>query len=387
MWKWVFYSYVTACGLQGYIEDVFTNTSLRDTEPRLSTPTLTFAQRHLVYNIIDGVMGIAAVIFNSIIFVLLTKKPALKHHVSIMLLQLFIFCFIHGIVMGIIRPIQNVFCHEMPTSICVINSLTMSFLDNYFLALMPLLSIERLIAVKKPLLNPNSMKAWTVGMTGFAIVFTAIYTWLPLLAGSFGNPRLTDDYSMKLDRGCTCNGHIADIPHVQSVLILIVQLVSVTVVIGAYICMYRIARARLRRFSAHPRRRLSKAALSVMLIITLFLITSLPYGVVVQIRSLCHAGVETVSPHLCDGVTSELQHGFNALAHLSSGLAPLLFSCLNPRIYMTMRAFLLCSKQNEINFTSKRNQHTPNIPVILLHHAPSTASTTPSESTQEWETS
>ncbi|KAF6022859.1 hypothetical protein EB796_018841 [Bugula neritina] len=53
------------------------------------------------------------------------------------MLTLFVFCFIHGLFVGIIYPLQRVYRYKMSSSMCILTTLLMDFADNYILVLLP----------------------------------------------------------------------------------------------------------------------------------------------------------------------------------------------------------------------------------------------------------
>lgn len=139
------------------------------------------ALRRLLYYIFHGIVGLLIVLFNGIVIFAYARREKIRQNISIVMMNMFIFCFIHGFIVGIVWPLQRVYRYSMGDTLCVLSTLLMDFADNYILILLPVLSIERLITVRYPHLSKRKHRLFSVISIIIALLVTVCYAWLPLV--------------------------------------------------------------------------------------------------------------------------------------------------------------------------------------------------------------
>lgn len=139
------------------------------------------ALRRTIYYSLHGVVGLAITLFNGVVIAAYIKREKLRRQISMVMLTLFVFCFIHGLFVGIIYPLQRVYRYKMSSSMCILTTLLMDFADNYILVLLPVFSTERLLHLKYPSMTARSLRIWSITSISLSVVVTMCYTWLPLI--------------------------------------------------------------------------------------------------------------------------------------------------------------------------------------------------------------
>lgn len=139
------------------------------------------AIRRLIYYIMHGMVGLSIVLFNGLVIAAYARREKLRRLISAVMMNMYIFCFIHGLIVGIVWPLQRVYRYDMNEELCIITTLVMDFADNYILVLLPVLAIERLIHLKYPNLSKRKLRVWSVTSILAALLVTVCYAWLPLI--------------------------------------------------------------------------------------------------------------------------------------------------------------------------------------------------------------
>lgn len=307
--------------------------------------------RRTVYYTLHGIVGFCTIVCNGTLLLLYYKRHKVRKHISFIMLNVFISCFIHGWLVGIMYPLQRVYRYVMLDWICVITTLVMDLADRHILLLLPVLAIERLILVKFPFMRKKRTKFMATCASVGVLIFAMLYTWLPLI------PQLdvpTTPYlhstnparQQQIDtfyKMYTCHGKLNKKNNLEPVFTLLVSCLCVIVVIGIYAKMFFIAKARFARFPAisqKKKRKLKKAAITVMLVSLIFIFTLLPYGILLPTISICGADVSRRRNSFCNGITLELRFIFSFVAHLGNLIAPLLFALLSPNIRDAVKDFV-----------------------------------------------
>ena len=297
--------------------------------------------RDLVINLLFGFAGLVCVLFNGFMLILYAKDCNLRRHISYMMLQLFIFCMIHGLVIGVVFVLNRVLRYTMPPWWCVAGNLLIAFFDDYILVLLPLLAIERYLSIKYPFLSKRKAKRWTIGSTIFSILFIAIVALLPQ-APFLGVPKRVETLPhhpeilrerQRYFEAIACWGNLNKLNVASPVILLILQIFCMTTVVGIYLRMYYIAKERLTRFSsmtATKQRKMKRAAISVMLVALVFFLMTMPYGVLLQVVELCYVGYFDMEA--CRYSSMNLKFAFGFLAYMGNFFAPLLFTLFNPKV-------------------------------------------------------
>lgn len=167
--------------------DIVSTASSTDILPLIDATTSQYenseakALRRLIYYVMHGIVGILIVLFNGFIIFAYSRREKIRRNISMVMMNMFIFCFIHGFIVGIVYPLQRVYRYSMGDSLCIVSTLLMDFADNYILILLPVLSIERLLTVKYPNLSKKKHQLWSVVSIVIALFVTACYAWLPLV--------------------------------------------------------------------------------------------------------------------------------------------------------------------------------------------------------------
>lgn len=139
------------------------------------------ATRRLVYYILHGIVGLLVAAFNGLVIIAYVKHKNLRRHISMVMMNVFVFCFIHGLIVGIVYPLQRVYRYQMSSQICIFTTLLMDFADNYILILLPILAVERFIHLRYPNISNRKIKVWSIVSITAALLVTACYAWLPLV--------------------------------------------------------------------------------------------------------------------------------------------------------------------------------------------------------------
>ena len=139
------------------------------------------ALRRAIYYTMHGIVGLLIVLFNGFVILAYAKREKLRRLISMVMMNLYIFCFVHGLIVGIVWPLQRVYRYSMGDELCIITTLVMDFADNYILVLLPVLAIERFIHVKYPHVSKKKMRVWSIISVVAALLVTVCYAWLPLI--------------------------------------------------------------------------------------------------------------------------------------------------------------------------------------------------------------
>jgi len=264
-------------------------------------------------------------------------------------MQLFIFCMIHGLVVGVIFTVHRAARYVMPKGWCVIGDLIMIFMDTYILALLPLLAIERLVILKEPYHSVRQRRKWSIIATVTIIFVTMMLAWIPIIP-QLGIPQqvvvktsIPSEVARRerFQKYFNCQGLINKQNIVTPIILLIQQIVCVAVVVGIYLHMFYISKSRMAKFSrmtAKRRKSLRRATTSVMLVAIVFIVTTIPFGITYQVRTLCDTG--HIDKQLCAHITLNMRFGFGIVTHLGDLFAPMLFALFNPKIRKMLRYFV-----------------------------------------------
>jgi len=264
-------------------------------------------------------------------------------------MQLFIFCMIHGLVVGVIFTVHRAARYVMPKGWCVIGDLIMLFMDTYILALLPLLAIERLVILKEPYHSVRQRRKWSIIATVTIIFVTMMLAWIPIIP-QLGIPQqvvvktsIPSEVARRerFQKYFNCQGLINKQNIVTPIILLIQQIVCVAVVVGIYLHMFYISKSRMAKFSrmtAKRRKSLRRATTSVMLVAIVFIVTTIPFGITYQVRTLCDTG--HIDKQLCAHITLNMRFGFGIVTHLGDLFAPMLFALFNPKIRKMLRYFV-----------------------------------------------
>lgn len=306
--------------------------------------------RRRIYYLLHGLVGLITCLFNGLLILAYLKRVKIRKHVSLVMLSLFLFCFFHGLVVGLVYPLQRVFRYKMHPILCVISTLAMDFADEYIVFLLPALAVERLIFLKFPFVDRKTMRNRSACLLIGLVMFSMVYTWLPLvpnlaLKGQyiFSNNTQRQRYLDRFYRYYTCDNKLNRKNTSEPILTLMAGLTSVFIIIISYIWMLLIARKRFNTFSsmtAKKKTRLKKAAIVVMVVALTFIFTMLPYGIVIQIATSCDTNTSSRENSLCNGITLELRFVFSILAHLGNIIGPMMFAFLSPNIRQSISVFL-----------------------------------------------
>ena len=309
--------------------------------------------RRVVYYSLHGFVGFLISLFNGTVILVYTRRQRMRDHISTVMLAMFAFCFIHGLIVGIVYPLQRVYRYVMGTSLCVLTTLLMDFADKYVVLLLPVLAIERLLFLKFPFVKSTDPKAkWLARCTvGGLLLFAMLYAWLPLWPKIgvreeeyiSSNNTKRQIYLERFYKHYTCHGKLNKMNSLEPIFTLIVSCLCVTLVIAAYVWMFCIAMVRLTAFpniTKRKKRRLKKAAKSVLVVAVTFIFTMLPYGIIVQIAVFCGTDTSFRENSNCNGITLELRFMFSILAHLGNLFAPLLFAVLNQQIWRIIHSYV-----------------------------------------------
>lgn len=342
--------------------------------------------RRTIYYLLHGLVGLSTSLFNGLVILVYIRRPKIRKHISFVMLSMFVFCFIHGLIVGTIWPLQRVYRYDMHANLaglCVLSNLVMDFCDKYVLLLLPVLAVERLIHLKVPFISKRKANIWAVASIVGLLVFAILYAWLPLVP-AVDVRKETQIYSKNAERQrylvrfyqyYNCHGKLNKKNYLEPIFTLTVGFLCVIVVTAAYIWMFMIARARLNSLTnvtANKRRRLKRAALSVMYVALTFIVTVLPFGIVIQVATLCEADTSKKNNSFCNGVTLELRFVFSILAHLGNLLAPMLFALLSPNVRTIINGYL----RQKTSSTSHFKKDKPGDTGLIQCHIQINSSTT-----------
>lgn len=301
----------------------------------------TLQARDLIVNLLFGLAGLVCVMFNGFMLVLYYRDIRLRRHISYMMLQLFIFCMIHGLVIGLVFVLNRVLRYTMPSWWCVAGNLIIAFFDDYILVLLPLLAVERYLSIQYPFLSKKKAKRWTLIATVTSICFIAIIALLPQ-APFLGVPQRVEtlphhpvilEHRQRYFEAIACWGNLNRLNVASPIILLVLQIFCLTTVVGIYLRMYHIAKERLTRFSSMTttkQRKMKRAAISVMLVALVFFLMTMPYGVLLQVVELCYVGYFDMEA--CRYSSMNLKFAFGLLAYFGNFFAPLMFTLFNPKI-------------------------------------------------------
>ena len=320
--------------------------------------------RRTIYYLLHGLVGLLTCLFNGLVILVYVKRLKIRKHISFVMLFMYVFCFIHGLIVGTVYPLQRVYRYEMHANWCVFTTMIMDFCDKFILLLLPVLAVERLIHLKFPFISRRKANMWAGFSLSGLMIFAMLYTWLPLVPSLdipaeeiiTSNNSERNEYLKRFYQHYTCQWKINKKNFLEPIFTILVGFLCVSVVTASYIWMFLIAKARLSALSSvtvNKRRRLKRAALSVMYVALTFIITVLPYGITIQVAQLCDADSSIRSNSFCNGVTLELRFVFSVFAHLGNLLAPMLFALLNPNMRAIINAYLKRKAVNSSSYIKK----------------------------------
>lgn len=315
-----------------------------------TTATETY-NKDVLYDVFHGIVGLSTIIVNGTFLLAYVRRPAIQKHISFMMLQTYIFCFIHGFIEAIVQPLRNYYLYQESQATCIIATLTKDYVDDYYLVLLPLLTIERLVHLRRPFIRRKKARCISIWATIIALIGTAVYAWVPLL-NEVGIRRSTAalyavDKTKQYTRAITCQGALNKNNWLAPIFTISLEVLSVFIIVIVYLWMYFIARTQMDKFPRMTdtrRRRLKKAAISVGLVVALFIVTDLPYGIALEIRSFCEVNSQLHEMPICSDFGLELQHAFSIVAHLGNVFAPLLFSVISTGVRKHLAEFLGCPR-------------------------------------------
>lgn len=315
-------------------------------------------QRRSIYYIMHGLVGLFTVIITGFILLGIILRRKIRAQVSLMMMNVIVFCFIHGWIVGIIYPLQRVYRMTMSEGACIFTTLVMDFADNYILILLPGLAIERLISIRHPHADPKKVKIWTMASMILVFVVTILISWVPLIPG-LDVPTTAFIESNNTDRtiginafykAYTCNFKINRKNVLAPVFIISVEVVCVLTVIGVNVVTVYMMKKKLSNYASLTNERqlyLKHAWRNIMIVAAVFILTFLPYGVIYHYRDNCGTNVSDRENSLCNTITIELRFVFSILAHVGNLLAPLLFILMNKHLRKSLKAFGTCSREFE----------------------------------------
>ncbi|KAF6020185.1 hypothetical protein EB796_021503 [Bugula neritina] len=348
--------------------------------------------RRLIYYLLHGFVGLVTSVFNGLVILVYIRRANIRKHISLLMLSMFVFCLLHGLIVGIVYPLQRVYRYVMDEKMCVLSTLVMDLADKYVMLLLPLLAVERLIYLKCPFIDQKKVKRLAIASISILLVVAMLYSWLPLIPQInvpeeeyiYSNNTARQEYLVRFYKYYTCQGKLNKKNFLEPIFTILVSSLSVIVVVGAYIWMYKIARDRLTAFASitvKKQKRLKKAAFTVFYVALTFILTMMPFGIVIQIQALCKADTTLQNNSFCNGITLELRFCFSIIAHLGNLLAPMLFSWLSPNIRQIINAYyrqLLPSckllprfstkeKKQEIKAASPTPRVTQRVHIVQIH--------------------
>lgn len=307
-------------------------------------------------NLSFGVTGLICFTFNLIMLVLYVRDKRLRKHISFMLLQMFIFCMLQGIVTGLVFPLYRYLRMTQAHWWCVTGRLVVAFFDSYLLILVPLLVIERYISIKSPYLSRTASLKWSIIATVVGIAFILLAVVMPfaplqenLRSGGFSDSNHSAQQQKILNK-LTCNGDIDRFNAVSPTVMLILDIICVIVVITAYARMYCIAKNGTYEYnSVHSKKKdkLRKSAIIVLLVSVIFIITTIPYGIILSLWTLCDSGI-SLFDHMetCFHTNLKIKFAFGVLAAMGGFFAPLVFTMINTRVRQAVRRAICCDDSN-----------------------------------------
>lgn len=341
--------------------------------------------RRAAYYLSHGFVGLLTCLFNGFVILVYFRRHKIRRHISLVMLSMFVFCFLHGLIVGTVYPLQRIYRYDMNASVCIFTTLIMDLADKYVVLLLPVLAVERLIYLKYPFINSKRAKVWAICSVAGLMVFALLYSWLPLVK-ELGVPeglRISSnntersDYIENFYKHYNCQYKLNKHNALEPIFTLIVSVLCVVVVVAAYVWMYMIAKKRLSSFAsmtAKKQKRLNKAAKSVFLVAMTFVLTMLPYGVVVHIAAYCEKNTSDKPTSLCNTMTLESRFVSSILAHLGNLFAPMLFALLSPHIRQIMSTFI----QSKVKTLSNKsiNVQCRTVPPRPIYRATSTSAVT-----------
>lgn len=120
--------------------------------------------RRLIYHGVNGVLGLFILLFNGFILLVYIQRKQIRKHFTPLMLNLFFYCCLSGIIFGVVYPIKSVFRYDISTSSCVVMNLLVEFFDKYIMLYLPLLAIERFIFVWNPFIVSYKIRSVSIGL-------------------------------------------------------------------------------------------------------------------------------------------------------------------------------------------------------------------------------
>ena len=299
-----------------------------------------------VINTLFGLTGLAIFVFNLLMILLYARVPKVRRCITFIMLQLFVFGMAHGFVIGVFGVTHRVLRNKLPDIWCVIGDLIMIFMEKYILFLLPLLVVERLVFIKAPYHSTKQRRKWSIIATIIITIATMLLAWIPIIPQLRipveSHHLLSPEDAKNNGRYYDCQGLLNRRNIATPIILLIQQVLCVVIVVGVYVYMFYILKSRmtssLPRMSDKRRKTLRRATHSVLLVAGVFFVTTVPFGISFQIRSLCLTG--QIDKDLCSYITLKLRYAFGIISHLGDLFAPMMFAVFNPKIRIALRDFI-----------------------------------------------
>ena len=308
--------------------------------------------RDMLVNITSSIIGVLAILFNGFMIacLYLFAQRRTRKHITFMMVQMFFFCMLSGFVntFGFSLFLRHL-RYDIPTWWCVINSMVIYFFDGYILLMLPLLVIERFLSIKYPYITNRKLRIYCAAGSAVSVLVVgaayllprAEFMQTPEKTFHFGTTMEKLKSSSKFYRAFSCQLNLRMFNMVSPAILLILDVFCLLTVVGLYIRMYCIAKTRATQFSSMTQtqqKRMKRAAINVLLVSVVFCITTIPYGLITSIRSMCKTGHKL--PGICGGEALNLWFTFKLMANLSNFLAPLLFTIFSPPLRTMIRQLL-----------------------------------------------
>lgn len=298
--------------------------------------------REGIVNTIYGILGVLCFFYNAMLVGLYVKQRSLRKHISYMMLHMFLFCMIQGLVNCTIHIPSRIYRFEMNEWVCVITTLIVAFFDYYILLLLPLLAIDRFLSIKHPFLSKRKTKIWVSCSSVAIIIITIILSDIPL--GEFARifhaqePNITSPEAAReqaiITRAVTCNHRLNKASKLQPMTYFFCSTFCVLIVMGLYLSMYCIAKQSsnsFRSMTLNKQKRLKRTAISVVIVIVTYCVTFIPNGTAFHVNNLCFLGL--IDTETCIRYRIVILADVAAiLACAANFIAPLLWTMLNPQI-------------------------------------------------------
>lgn len=281
--------------------------------------------------------GFASVVFNLNMVLVYLRFPKAKRQVSPALMVLFMLCMLKGVANGVFLNILLNALYTVPPWLCVLSQLMIRFCNDYVLLLIPILAIERYMAIVYPYLSQKKLEKYSCiscAVSVAVVCLTGLFPYATFLPNSdyYDLKLLQLDAELKYHEAISCDGKLNSFPYTP-VVELVLQCCCVITVIAVYLRMLFIAKERFNKVSSVTtarKMRIRRAAISVFIVSNMFLVLTLPEGILLQISSLCDNARLHVSG--CAPLTNSLLHAFSIVSTSASFVVPLIFTILSPKL-------------------------------------------------------